>query len=94
MNDNNDFDFERFKAEAIKGMYAGRPLNGEKGIFAPLLKHFLESALEGELDAHFQEEKAQDHPTGVTARPLNASKASPGSLIWIVAATAQAALSQ
>ncbi len=33
-------------------MYAGKPLNGEKGIFAPLLKHFLESALEGELDAH------------------------------------------
>lgn len=58
MNDNNDFDFERFKAEAIKGMYAGKPLNGEKGIFAPLLKHFLESALEGELDAHLQEEKA------------------------------------
>lgn len=64
MNDNNDFDFERFKAEAIKGMYAGKPLNGEKGIFAPLLKHFLESALEGELDAHLQEEKA----TGATNR--------------------------
>jgi transposase-like protein len=55
---NQDFDFERFKAEAIKGMYAGKPLNGEKGIFAPLLKHFLESALEGELEAHLQEEKA------------------------------------
>lgn len=54
MSENNDFDFERFKAEAIKGMYAGKPLNGEKGIFAPLLKHFLE----GELDAHLQEEKA------------------------------------
>ncbi|MRX78990.1 IS256 family transposase, partial [Pedobacter petrophilus] len=58
MSENNDFDFERFKAEAIKGMYAGKPLNGEKGIFAPLLKHFLEAALEGELDAHLQEEKA------------------------------------
>ncbi|RYE26083.1 MAG: IS256 family transposase [Sphingobacteriaceae bacterium] len=57
MNEQNGFDFESFKAEAIKGMYAGKPLNGEKGIFAPLLKHFLESALEGELDAHLQEEK-------------------------------------
>jgi len=55
---NKEFDFESFKAEAIKGMYAGKPLNGEKGIFAPLLKHFLESALEGELEAHLQEEKA------------------------------------
>ena len=57
MNEQNGFDFESFKAEAIKGMYAGKPLNGEKGVFAPLLKHFLESALEGELDAHLQEEK-------------------------------------
>jgi len=56
---NKEFDFESFKAEAIKGMYAGKPLNGEKGIFAPLLKHFLESALEGELDAHLQEERAR-----------------------------------
>lgn len=61
---NNDFDFEGFKAEAIKGMYAGKPLNGEKGIFAPLLKHFLESALEGELEAHLREEKA----TGLSNR--------------------------
>jgi putative transposase len=58
MNENNNFDFESFKREAIKGMYAGKPLNGEKGIFAPLLKHFLEAALEGELETHLQEEKA------------------------------------
>jgi len=55
---NEQFDFESFKREAIKGMYAGKPLNGEKGIFAPLLKHFLEAALEGELEAHLQGEKA------------------------------------
>ena len=58
MKKEEEFDFERFKQEAIKGMYAGKPLNGEKGIFAPLLKHFLESALAGELEAHLQEEKA------------------------------------
>lgn len=58
MEPKQDFDFAGFKQEAIKGMYAGKPLNGEKGIFAPLLKHFLESALAGELVAHLQEEKA------------------------------------
>lgn len=58
MNEDNNFDFESFKREAIKGMYAGKPLNGEKGIFAPLLKHFLEAALEGELETHLQDEKA------------------------------------
>lgn len=56
------FDFESFKKEAIQGLYEGKPLTGEKGIFAPLLKHFLESALEGELSAHLLEEKAQDTP--------------------------------
>jgi transposase-like protein len=58
MTDQTEFNFEKFKEEAIKGMYAGKPMSGEKGIFAPLLKHFLESALEGELEAHLQDEKA------------------------------------
>nr|WP_199200379.1 transposase [Adhaeribacter arboris] len=53
-----EFDFERFKQEAIQGLYAGKPLNGDQGIFAPLLKHFLEAAMAGELEAHLQEEKA------------------------------------
>jgi putative transposase len=57
MDKDQIFDFESFKQEAIKGMYAGKPLNGEKGIFAPLLKHFLEAALAGELEAHLQEER-------------------------------------
>lgn len=52
--------FERFQKEAIQGLYNGKPLTGEKGIFAPLLKHFLESALEGELSSHLLEEKAKD----------------------------------
>jgi hypothetical protein len=45
MQTQSDFNFEDFKKEAIKGMYEGKPLNGEKGIFDPLLKHFLEAAL-------------------------------------------------
>ena len=45
MNENNNFDFESFKRETIKGMYADKPLNGEKGIFAPLLKYFLKQLL-------------------------------------------------
>ena len=48
----NDFDFESFNQAAIKGLYEGKPLTGVKGLFAPLLKHFLESALEGEKDGH------------------------------------------
>jgi hypothetical protein len=59
MEQEEEFDFNSFQQEeAIKGLYAGKPLNGEKGIFAPLLKHFLEAAMAGELEAHLQEEKA------------------------------------
>lgn len=58
MQTTEDFNFEDFKTEAIKGMYAGKPFNGEKGIFAPLMKHFLESALQGEMDFHLKEKKA------------------------------------
>lgn len=58
------FDYERFQQEAIQGLYEGKPLTGENGVFAPLLKHFLEKALEGEFNAHMLEEKAKDQPHG------------------------------
>jgi hypothetical protein len=38
--ENKEFDFEAFKKQAIEGMYAGKPLNGEKGIFAQRLSIF------------------------------------------------------
>lgn len=53
-----EFDFERFKEQAIKGLYEGKKLGGKDGAFAPMLKHLLESILEGELDHHLQESKA------------------------------------
>ena len=59
MEKSDKFDFEAFQKQAIQGLYEGKPLSGEKGIFAPLLKHFLEAALEGELSAHLAQEKAQ-----------------------------------
>jgi putative transposase len=31
---NESFDFEQFKAQAIQGLYQGKPLTGEKGVFA------------------------------------------------------------
>ena len=53
-----EFDFEGFKEEAMKGLYAGKKMGGTDGVFAPMLKHLLESMLEGELDHHLQESKA------------------------------------
>lgn len=50
-------------------MYAGKPFNGEKRIFAHLMKHFLESALQGEMDFHLKEEKARGKKIDVMGVP-------------------------
>lgn len=40
------FDFETFKNQAIADMKAGKSLIGKEGVFTPLMKEFLESALD------------------------------------------------
>lgn len=52
------FDFERFKEEAMDAIYQGKKMGGTDGVFAPMLKHLLESMIEGELEHHLQESKA------------------------------------
>lgn len=56
------FDFERFKQEAMEGLYAGKKMGGTDGVFGPMLKHLLESMLEGELENHLEESKASGTP--------------------------------
>jgi putative transposase len=58
MKTNESFDFERFKDEAMQGLYDGKKMGGTDGVFAPILKHLLESMLEGELNNHLEESKA------------------------------------
>lgn len=55
--DFNNFNYDEFKAEAIEKIKSGQPLTGKGGILTPLLKELLESALEGELDAHLSENR-------------------------------------
>lgn len=63
-NKKNGFDFESFKEQAMADIYQGKKMGGPDGVFDPLLKHFLETMLEGELENHLEEEKAK----GVTNR--------------------------
>lgn len=42
----------------MEGLYAGKKAGGTDGVFAPLMKHLLESMLAGELAGHLEEEKA------------------------------------
>jgi putative transposase len=62
--DLTNFNYSDFKAEAIEKIKLGQPLTGKGGILTPLLKELLESALEGELDAHLLENRE----TGVSNR--------------------------
>ena len=48
------FDFESIKNKAIEQLKSGKPLLGMDGAFAPLLENILNTALEGEMDAHFE----------------------------------------
>jgi putative transposase len=61
MNNKNkdliDFDYNEFKTEAIEKIKSGQPLTGKGGVLTPLLKELLESALEGELEAHLLENR-------------------------------------
>ena len=68
------FDYEAFKKAAIKGLYEGKPLTGQDGLFAPLLKHFLESALEGEMENHLTESRPQaNRRNGKTTKAVKSS---------------------
>jgi len=53
----DNFNFNKFEKEAIDSLKDGQGLLGKEGVLTPLLKRFLEKALEAELDHHLDEEE-------------------------------------
>lgn len=54
------FDFEQYKKQAVEDLLSGRKeISGPDGVLAPLLKQFLEAALEVEIAGHLRESKAK-----------------------------------
>lgn len=54
------FDFEQYKKQAVEDLLSGRKeISGPDGVLAPLLKQFLEAALDAELGEHLRESKAK-----------------------------------
>lgn len=51
----NDFDFESMKDKALEQLRSGESLYGKNGAFAPLMKKFLEAALEAEMESYMDE---------------------------------------
>lgn len=70
---NEEFDFESFREEAIAKLQAGEGLLGEEGAFTPLLKAFLEKALEGELNAHISEDEQPNRKNGKGSKSVRTS---------------------
>lgn len=52
-----EFDFKSFQTQALDQLRNGKPLLGKDGVFAPLLENLLNAALEGEMDAHLDEDE-------------------------------------
>lgn len=52
-----EFDFESIKKKALEQLKSGQSLLGKDGAFAPLFENILNAALEGEMDAHLDEQE-------------------------------------
>jgi len=67
---------EELKKKALKQFMSGESLYGKDGAFAPMLKSFLEAALEGELEAHLDEaeRKSGNRKNGKTVKTLQTSE--------------------
>jgi putative transposase len=73
--DKEEFDFKAFAKQAGDALRAGKPLAGKDGVFTPLLKMIIESALEGELDDHLVDTRktSQNRRNGHGAKNLQSS---------------------
>ena len=71
-----DFDYEALKKKTIEQFRSGKSLFGKDGAFAPLLKQFLEAALESELDAHLDEDQRDqgNRKNGRTTKKLKTAE--------------------
>jgi len=59
-----NFDFESFKKDAAARLKKGDGLLGKDGLLTPLLKDFLEEALNGELEGHLETDEQPNRKNG------------------------------
>lgn len=52
--------FAQFQKEITEQLKSGQPLMGKEGVLTPLIKQFLEAALEGEMESHLNECAAEN----------------------------------
>ena len=64
MQKREKFDFEGFQKLATERIKSGSPLLGTDGVFTPLLKEFLEAALEAEMAEHLDADEDSNRRNG------------------------------
>lgn len=76
MMNSEEFDYDTLKKKTLSQLRTGKSLFGKDGAFAPLLKSFIEAALEEELDAQLdeQERKSGNRKNGKISKQLKTSE--------------------
>ncbi|MBZ5859622.1 IS256 family transposase [Flavihumibacter profundi] len=76
MLDKQHPDYERLQKKALEQLRTGKSLFGKGGAFAPLLKQFIEAALEAELDEHLDDEQRDNgnRKNGKTSKRLKTAE--------------------
>ena len=75
MTREEQLDYELMKQKALEQLRSGKSLYGKDGAFAPLLKSFLDSALEAELDTHLDQDErfSGNRKNGRTSKEIKTS---------------------
>lgn len=70
----HDVELTAFEQEAVKGLYAGKPLLGEDGVLSAMVQRIVQASLSGEVQAHLnQESEVGNRRNGYTAKRLKTS---------------------
>ena len=60
MEEKNELDLDKIKRQFLEEFRTGKPTFGKDGALGPLLKHFLEAALDAEMEVHLSaQQRAQ-----------------------------------
>jgi len=75
MKKDEQLDYEQMKQKALEQLRSGKSLYGKDVAFAPLLKSFLNSAMEAELDSHLDAEErlSGNRKNGKTSKEVRTS---------------------
>ncbi|MEO7049670.1 MAG: IS256 family transposase [Ferruginibacter sp.] len=75
MTREEQLDYELMKQKALEQLRSGKSLYGKDGAFAPLLKSFLDSALEAEIETHLDQNErfTGNRKNGKTSKDIKTS---------------------